>query len=279
MRALLIAVAILPVALLGTVAWLNWRQAWTEARTEILHATEAGAEYVRRVLGDHDQAVRRINDLLRGLSDDQIRAREAELHAVLRERVREVPEVSTAYVLDRAGTPLLSASVFPLPRDASVSDREHHALLAAPGAPDVVVTRVYVGRIEGNVFFAVARRRQETGNRGLPPGTFDGSINVSVDPAVLAGRLQRVLGQSGDAVGLVRNDGEVLARSLDGQRTLPAPRLPPQSAAVQAMQRGEEVRVSLLPSLVDGVERLGVIRRVEGWPVYVTAARASTAIT
>ena len=40
---------------------------------------EAGAEYARRLLDGHRMAADRVNDLLRGLSDDAIRAREAEL--------------------------------------------------------------------------------------------------------------------------------------------------------------------------------------------------------
>jgi len=272
LRLLLAWAALLPAAALAWSAWIAWDRAWAEARLEVVRGAAIGAEYAARVLNEHAGATQRLVDLLGSLSDAEIRLREAELHASLRARVASSPELQTAWVLDREARPLLSATVLPVPRNIDLSDREHHMLLTAPGAPEVAVTRVYRGRVENNVFFAVARRR-ESG----PDGAYAGQVNVSVDPGRVAEALQRILGRPGDAIGLVRADGEVLARSHHGPPAEHA-RIPAGSPVVQRMARGDVAWDAVTPSALDGVVRIGAVRRVEGWPVYVTAARPREAV-
>jgi PAS domain S-box-containing protein len=275
LRLLLPAAVVLPLAALGASAWFTWQEAWRSAERELVRTTDASAEYVRRVLDGHRTAVDRINDLLRGLTDAEIRAREPQLHQALREMVADQPQLQTAYVGDRTGRLLVSASVFPVPRGVDFSDREFHAALAAPGAPAFHVTRVYQGRIEGNLFFAVARPRRGTGN-GLPPGTFDGQANVAVDPGELAAGLAQLVGDPADRMGVVREDGHILARhprftalppvlSMDG----------PLAAALRQAERG----VVYAPSRLDGLEQLIAFRRVEGWPgLHVSTGRPRSVI-
>jgi PAS domain S-box-containing protein len=272
-HALLLGAAILfPLAMTAAFASIAWRDAFHEARMDLDRSADAAAEYARRVLDGHRAATDRVNDLLRGLADAEIRAREAELHGVLRDLVADMPMLQTAYVGDRLGRVLLSASVMPVPRDVDLSDREFHVLLAAPQAPPVVVTRVYSGRIEANVFFAVARRRSATGNANLPPDGFDGQTNVSVDPAQVADGLRRIRADPADTLSLVRADGHVLARAGgSGMQRLPM-QLPEGSPLRDAMQRGLP-RGRTLHVASDGATRLGAFRQVESWPVYVAVAR------
>ncbi len=270
-----LAVAI-PLGLAALSAWHAWDQAWAAARTDILRTADAGAEYAGRVLDAHRGAVDRINDLLRGLSDDEMRAREEELHDALRNFIADTPQLRTAYVLDRNGRLLVSAGAYPVDRDLDMSDREHHTILAAADAPAAAVTRVYRGRQEGDLFFAVARRRPAGGNIGVPPGAFDGQANVAADPAVVGAGLRR-LARPGDSVALVREDGEVLALSQGYDREPPI-RIAPEGAMLRVMRQGLEQAVVPGPSGVDGAWRLTALRRVAGWPVYVTAGRTRAAI-
>ncbi len=272
MAALLLAAVVLPLAVTAAAAWMSWREVWRETQAEMERAAGGAAEYARRVLDSHRMAVDRVNDLLRGLSDEEIRAREAELHAALRSLIKDTPQAQTAYVLDRTGHLLVSAGTFPVMRDLSFTDREHHHLLAVADAPPVVVTRIYAGRTQGNVFFAVARRRRDTGNAGITPGEFDGQANVAVSPREVGESLRRLARQPGDSLALIRADGEVLARSLvEGD---PPPfRLAPDNAILQRMAGGEELAVASGASPVDGVRRIAAWRKVEGWPVYAVAGR------
>src|SRR5690606_1156962 len=81
---LLVAAVALPLLIMAGAAWLSWRQAWREAETEMARAADAAAEYARRLLDGQLLRVEFADELLGGLSDAEIRAREAELHAQLR---------------------------------------------------------------------------------------------------------------------------------------------------------------------------------------------------
>jgi len=272
---LLAAAVLLPLLVAGAGAWVAWRQAWDISERELVHVADAGAEYVRRVLDGNRFAAARVNDLLRGLTDDEIRAREAELHAALRRMIADMPPVATAYVGDRNGRLLLSATVYPVPRDVDVADREYYTSLTAPGAPDVVVTRVYQGRVEDNLFFAVAMRRRDSGNP-VPDDQFDGQANVSVDPRDLGAGLSRLLSHQDDSIILLRADGYLLARHPSFNS--PPPRLADAHPIAEAM-RASPSGVVLAASRMDGVMRLTAFRPVEGWPgLSVSAGRPQAAI-
>lgn len=272
LRMLLTAAVILPLLLTGVAAWLSWGQAWRQIATEVQRTADATAEYTLRLLEGHRSAVDRVNDLLRGLSDEEIREREAEFHLALRKLVAETPQIQGAYVGDRHGHLLVSASVFPVPDDVNNADREFHQLLAVPDAPGVVLTRVYQGRVKDSAFFAVARRRRDTGNHDLPAGTFDGQANVSVSPAEVSRGFRRLSGHSGGIVTLMREDGAVLARSLDTEAHVPGQLAPDAWMKVaEAWRRKPDVVAARSP--LDGVLRLGAFRQVEGWPVYIFAGQ------
>jgi PAS domain S-box-containing protein len=272
-RFLLVAAVALPLALTSGAIGTSLLDAFATAEAEVTRTADGAAEYARRILDGHRMAADRINDRLLGLPDDEIRRREPELHAVLRSLVAETPQLRSAYVLDRHGSFLVSASAFPVRRDADMTDREHHVMLAADDAPASVVTRVYRGRYENNLFFAVAQRRRETGNTDLPPGAFDGQVNVSVDPEEVGAALRMLLGQPGDLLTLVRADGEVLARSQGYDREPPI-RLEAHSPMLPDMRRGGQRGVVSGRSGIDGVWRMVAYRRVAGWPVYVAAGRS-----
>jgi len=270
MRLMMAGAVVVPLLLAGAGAWLSWQQVWENAARDVTQTAAAGAEYASRVLDGQNVSVERVNDLLSGLSDDEIRAREGDLHAKLAAMIDDMPQVSTAYVADRDGYPLLSASVYPVPRDVSLADREFHLRLAVPDAPATVVTQVYQGRVENNQFFAVAKRRRDTGN-ALPPGAFDGHANVSVDPALISTGLSRFLGATQDRIALFREDGYILARSPGFAR--PLPRLVPEGLVAEAI-RNPSLGPIMVRTRTDGQARLLVYRPVEGWPgLFVAVGR------
>jgi len=271
---LMLLAVLLPLVLMAVGAALAWRSAWREAQAGVALSAETVAEYGQRVLTLHAVATGRMDAVLRGLSDAEIRAREAELHAELRRLVDEIPGTRAGYVLDRHGTVLLSANIMPVPAGPGRgADRDFFLALAADDAPVVHLSQVHTGRLDGALFFAVSRRRTRTGNTELPHGTFDGLVNISVFPEVLAQGLRRFLAEPADVVALVRTDGELLARST-GQSG-PVRAHPEYLLATAALP---ETAVFTIRSAPDGVERLAAARRVDGWPVYAVATRPRAAI-
>jgi signal transduction histidine kinase/CheY-like chemotaxis protein len=273
---LLAGAIVLPVLVAGAGAWMSWASTWKAAEAELVQTSDAAAEYARRLLDGHKAAADRVNDLLRGLSDAEIRAREQDLHDALRAMVPNLPQVPTAYVSDRHGRLLLSASVYPVP-DVDISDREFHALFQQPDPPATVVTRVYEGRAERNLFFAVARPRINTGNAPAPDG-FDGQANVSISPHEVSAGLRRLLQGEDDSVTLIRADGHVLARHPAFSAPLPPLPLPLQGPVAAALTR-ETRGVLESSSRVDGEIRLIAFRAIDGWPgLFIGTGRPRTAI-
>ena len=271
---LLIACVVLPTLLMALGARLAWRDIWHDTVMELEHGAEGVAEYGQRVLTLHAVAAGRMNAILRGLSDAEIVAREPELHAEFRRLVEEIPQTQAGFVLDRHGTVLVSANVFPVPRhDASGADRDFFRALSAADAPQVHVSEVHTGRLDGSLFFAVSRRRERTGNADLPLGSFDGLVNLSVPTAELSAALRRFHEGPGDIARLIRTDGAVLARSeglaapvwLQGSFAERTRGMPPRAFFEGAAQ-------------TDGVQRLYALRLIDGWPVYAVAARPRAAV-
>ena len=267
--ALLAAAVSLPLLVLIASGVLSWREAWAQARQDTLHSADAAAEYIGRVLDSQRMLVERVDDLLRGRSDADIRENERALHDEVDRLLGRLPGSLTSFVLDRHGHALLAANLYPVPREPVFSDREFFVALSGAEAPSTHVSRVYVGRVDGALFFAISRRRSNPGN-GLPSGQFDGLVNLSVYPRDLNAGLSRFLSSAGDNIGVARHDGEVLS----GTRgfTTPPPRLPP-GPVRQAMSQGVNRGVILVPPEADRPERLVAVRQVEGWPVYALASR------
>ena len=84
LRGMVMAAVALPVATLAGGALLTRDTTWRAAESELQREADATAQYALRLLETHRLAAARVNDLLRGLSDEQILAREFEFHTELR---------------------------------------------------------------------------------------------------------------------------------------------------------------------------------------------------
>ncbi|MGG5822117.1 HWE histidine kinase domain-containing protein [Falsiroseomonas sp. HW251] len=281
MSALVIAALTVPLLILVVFAWLAWRDTWNSAERELARGAEAAAEYARRVLDVNLLAADLTNHVLRGLSDDQIRAREGDLHRELRQLLPSLPGVNTVVVLDREAEVLLTGNIYPVPRGTRFPDREWVVALREPDAPDPHISAITIGRLDNNLFFGVSRRRAETGN-GLPAGAYDGLVNVSVDPNRLSAGLAAIAGPQGDVASLVRADGALLARSTG--LPVPSPQIPPRSRLRDAASAGETAgtymgqTLGLPPDQRAGEARLIAFRRVGELPLYATVARPTPVI-
>ncbi len=265
---------------MAATAWGGRRDVWMGAERELSRGAEAAAEYALRVTEGHRLLGDAVNDLLRGLSDEEIRAREGELHAALRALLERVPLVRTIAVLDREARPLVMATVFPVPRDVSSADREWMGALAPPEAPPLHVSRIYAGRLDPGLFYSVSRRRTRSGN-DLPPGSLEGVINVSVDPTTLAAGFMAVTGEGADVAALVRADGQILVRTPGFDRILPPiPETSPlRDFAARGVPRGLYMGRTLgLPPDPPDLSRLIAFRQVGDLPLYVTVARPTPVI-
>ena len=267
------AAVLLPLALLlggGTIAWWN---TLAEAEAALRQTADTGAEFGTRVLAGYVVSAGRVNDLTRGLSDAEITAREEALHRQLAALIPDVPEAEAAYVIDRTGTALLAANLYPVPRDRpTAADRDFFLALRADTPPRFHISQVYVSRFDGVPFFAVSRRRGFTAN-GLAPDAFDGAVNLSVYPHRLQPAMRRLLRQDDDALALIRDDGQALASTaIASPQGIPAPSALVAEAAPTGRAMRHEGGMILAAQKLDGFPVLAVASR----PLAAVAAEWRT---
>lgn len=271
---LLAAAIALPLAILGVGGWLSWNAVWSNAAAELRHAADAGAEYGMRVLAGYSLAADRLNDLVRGMSDAEIRAHERELHEALRALVSDLPQAEAGSVVDRQGSLLVSTDLFPVPRQPTVPDRDYFTSLERDPRRGVYVSPIHRSRLIGKLFFAISRLRTGSGN-GPPPGAFDGIVYILVFPERLAEGMGRLLSDPGDRLELIREDGQFLALTSGG--AVPPP-LPADGPFRKAVAAGEQEAIYTAPSAQDGSPQLIAIQRLERLPIYASVTRPRAVI-
>lgn len=280
----LAAAVLAPLLVFAVSAWRSWESAWRGAEVEVTRTADAAAEYARRLLEGQVLRLQRANELLAGLSDAEIRAREVELHAALAAITteREPAEQAAFYLFayDRNGDALVSSNLLPVPAPApEIRAREFNQALRGPDAGWAHVSGIYVGRTTRRPYFSVAARRTMTGN-GVPEGDYDGVLVASVYLEPASAALAALGAAEGDKVALVRTDGVLLARSSGFESgSAQAPRLQLSAPVAEKMALGVPRIIATRPSGLSVEGRVGTFRRVGGdWPVYAAAARARPAV-
>lgn len=273
--ALLVTAVLLPLAVVGVSSGLSWRNLHLTAENELMRTADGAAEYAERVLSAQVLAARLVNQMLAGVTDDEIREREAELHSRLYQLIPSVPMATTITLADRDARVLVDAATYPA-QPSSIADREWVRVLRGAAPSSIHFSAVMAGERGGEPRFAVSIRRSDTGN-GLSSNTFDGVVDVLVDPRRVALGFNAVTHEPGDVISLIRADGWILARLpvFSG----PVGMIPANSPLLEAGARGVERgfysgrSLGLRSDQTAGQELKIAFRRVGAFPVYVAISR------
>lgn len=169
--------------------------------------------------------------------------------------VRDLPAGLTYAVYDAGGR--LTHSSLPSPRPVWVGDRDYFR--DALAGNELILSPMLTDRQTGTRVMIVARRLD------LPAGGFAGVATVAIPMAKLL-RLAQSIGLDGNStIGLVRDDGLLLAR---------APPVGPMdlsgTALFDALRSGPDGSYETV-SPADGVRRIVGYWRLDGWPVIAIA--------
>jgi len=264
----LIGAIMAPLLVLLGGGYLAYQETFERAAAELAQADAVAEENIVKVLDTHELVGARIGDLLAGMSDTEIRAREKELHERIREQIAHLPQVETAWVVDRSGHLLVGARNYPA-GGLDLSERDYFRALRDAEAG------IYISglqsRFDNRPFFTVARRRLG------PLGEFAGVVVVAVSPEFFRSFYAKLLPDTENyAAGLFRVDGATLARypEIVWRDAQPAPPGVLMRAAAQRPQSG----VLMEASAFDGVVKMIAYRRVERYPIYVTIGRTRSSI-
>jgi two-component system NtrC family sensor kinase len=266
---LLAASIVLPIALFATGAVISYRAHQEEARDRLERNLGAVYEHSLKVFETIDLSSRYVDELFLNVSDEQIRAFEVDYNAQLRTITDQLPQLADIWVIDADGQPLVSGTVFPMPRDLNLKDRPYFRFHASNEGQGLYIGDVVTARAtneRGNPrFFALSRKRIG------PDGKFSGVTVISVSPDYFADYYSRLARP--EIAALYRADGAILAR-------YPAPppqfqRLPADGPFMNLMRAGSETGFVTVTTVYDGLERIYAYRKLPRHGIYVITGLAT----
>ena len=271
LRLMMIASLVLPAALYAYACWVGYRDIHAVADERIERSLDVMQEQSLKVFETIDRTFAEISEIVRGMSDEDIRANAPRLHERLAAIVATMPQLNAILIIGGDGRALAASAHAVLPAGVDFADRDYFRA-QRDGNPGTYVGDMrspQLPGIEGD-FFGLSRRLESR------DGSFNGVIAVAVRPSYFED-FYALIGQTpGSFYALVRSDGAYLARyPLLGDRSR---RLSPASTFRSEIAQGFEHGMYTANSEIDGVSRRFGFRALPGFPVYALAGVTSAAL-
>lgn len=246
----LIGLPIVLVAMLaGLLAWQSEREAQANAKARAVNAAQTASAYARWLVEANLQVLQRVADTVASRPD----VADPATIRLLEQAVSALPGSVQVFVFDASG-----ASVFGTDRTikgASVADRDYFASVRA-GAP-WQIGALMTGRHTGRQQFPITRRLERDGR-------FVGAAVIYVPADLLARFWASMSLGPGSTVGLIRDDGWLVARFPVPERTI---NLAAYELFTEHLARAPTGTYSAAASPADGIGRIVGYQRVEGLPL------------
>jgi signal transduction histidine kinase len=255
LRVLLVLSCLLPLLVLAMAAWRSWEFDRVETADRAAATLGVLEEHVRKVLDTQILVLDWLTDRAAGLSWEEIEHSRS-LYELLAFLDKNYDQIDGIFITDATGRQRVSSHQFPLERHLELGDRDYFQALSTGGVP-LFISASYVGRWNGAVSFRVARPLL------TPDGAFKGVVALSVHIDYFERFFQRVVGSTGSAVTLMRDDGEVLAKF---PQTAPTAQVEDWRASAQ--QATEDVG-EIHTSVAEGVSWLTAVHAVAGYPIIL----------
>ena len=271
LQLLMVASLVFPAALFVYASYNDYRDVYAVADERIDRSLDVLQEQALKVFETVDRIFPEVGEVVRGLSDDQIRAAQASLTPRLQRIVGVMPQVRGIVLVGRDGRALASSVPAALESGADFADRPYFTAQQASDAGTYVGdVRTSTTQDAGKSLFEVSRR--------LPSadGSFRGVIAIALRPQYFDDFYAMIQQSPGNFYALARADGMLLARypvAAQGSQ-----QLSPGSKLRRAIDRGVAQDLYSVTSEVDGRNRRVGFRKVPGYPVYAIAGIDSAAI-
>jgi two-component system NtrC family sensor kinase len=271
LKLMMVASLVLPAALYGYASWVSYRDIHAAADERVERSLDVQQEQALKVFETVDRTFAEVDEIVRGMSDDEIRAAQPRLHPRLAQIADVMPQLQAIVLIGRDGRPLASSALEAVKTDVNFADRDYFKAQADKDAGTYVSdVRTPNLAVVGADFFDLSRRLDS------PNKTFKGVIAVAVRPKYFED-FYTLIGQArGSFYALARNDGAILARYP--LRTNRTQRLSPTSALRMAIDHGVAQSLFTVNSEIDGVPRRIGFRKLAGYPVYALAGTSIAAI-
>ena len=267
LRMLLAISLIVPLIGLSGYGYYDYQRRLTDSRDVIDRLARVADEQAVKVLDLNREMSERVLELLEQSNDAQIRSHETQIHQRLKAIAAKFPQVAAISVFGENGDLLASSRLFPVPA-FSVRERDDFRT-ARYVRPHPYFSLPQHGATGASEFATNMAR-------SAPDGRFIGVLSVALRRQYFSD-FYRDLVEPGESelIGLFRLDGGILVRYPDNRPTIYTAANPEVFKAVQDNDRAGHVKST---STVDGVQRLLAYRRVDGYPLVISAGIATAAI-
>jgi two-component system NtrC family sensor kinase len=259
MHWLLAATIALPIAVFVTGGAISYRQHQAEAQDRLQRNLSTVYEHGLKVLETVELTSRYLDELLDDVTDDEVRRNEADYYRRLKALTDALPQFADIWIIDAAGHPVVSGTVFPMPQ-IDLSDRDYFRV-----HKNDEVTGLYIGDVTSACgqprFFTLSRKRVEK------DGQFAGVTVISISPDYFRDYYARL--PQPIVAALTRADGLILARYPEPQQA-PA-RLGRESPLLRQLEQRRETGNLTALSSFDGKERIFAYRKLPRIDVYASA--------
>ena len=259
----------LPIALFAIAATISYTSTRDIADREIERTLDVVHEHALKVFETIDRSLAELNEVVRGLPDDTIRAREPALHRRLKRLTDSLPQLKSAWIFDADGKALVNSLASP-PPELSFADRNYFYAHIDQSIGTFIGTALTPRPpYQGARFFGVSRRRDSD------DGSFIGVIQASVLPEYFDSFYARIGSDAGSFFAMGRTDGMLLAHFPRLDRDL---RLDPTGPVGREIAARPEHGLITVAWPSDGIERRIGYRRIAEYPIYVSAGLETSAI-
>src|SRR6185312_8463885 len=181
LQLMMVASVVLPLVLFAFAAWLNYRHELTVADDRIERSLDILHEHTLKVFQTVERAIAEVDEIVRGMPDDEIREQQPRLHERVKRIVDALPQLRAIFLIDRDGQPLVSSLFVQVPPDLRSRERSFYSAHIA-GDVGTFVSEVVAPRLAefGAPFFVLSRPRPSD------HGAFNGVIAVAVLPQYFA---------------------------------------------------------------------------------------------
>ena len=271
LQLLMVASLVIPAVLFVYAAYNDYHAVYAVADERIDRSLDVLQEQALKVFETVGRIFPEVGEVVRGMSDDQMRAAEATLTPRLQRIVSVMPQVRAITLIGRDGRPLASSVPAALAGGAGFADRPYFK------AQEDAATGTFIGDVgsstlqdPGTAVFDVSQR--------LPSadGAFRGVIAIALRPRYFDDFYAMIEQSPGNFYALVRPDGELLARYPS--RPQFRRRLTPRSMLRRSINQGLTQGLFSVVSEVDGHDRRVGFRKLPGYPLYAIAGIDSAAI-
>ncbi len=260
---MLVASVALPFLLFCYVGWTTYHTALDLADERIERSLDIAAEQALRIFQSISVTFDSVEQITRGRTDRSIKLNEAELSERLKQFVAALPGIGSIWILNENSDALVSSLFFPIPPAFNAPERAQLKTLLAADS-NIHIGEVVRIEVTGKLIFPVSKWRVDSS------GTFAGMTEISVSPRAFERFYEQLATRSTASFTLFREDGAVLARHPSPAST--GMKLDASSGFRQMIAQKPAGGRYTAVSSIDHIERRIAVRRLAGFPLYVTSS-------